>query len=113
MKNIGTCANCKHWTDEHSWDARAVGFKQCSAVRTRWSIEDEAVAGIDKYADDEPISESNYEGASAKWVAAHNAGFKKARAYVQDGSQYRAELVTGPDFFCALWAVLSPGQTVG
>jgi hypothetical protein len=58
-------------------------MRWCRAVRERWLITDEASRNI-------------------KLVSDHTA-LAAARAYVQDGSQYQAEFITGPDFFCALF----------
>ncbi len=87
------CDECRYWVkgDRQDWESSAVGFGWCSAVRERWKITD----GIRWGGGDEA-----WEG----YVTAKNAALTAARAYVQDGSEYRAELITGPDFFCALWA---------
>jgi hypothetical protein len=81
------CDKCKHWAsqDGFDWEAHAVGFGWCKAVRERWVIADEATA-------------ERIDGKAARQEA-----LKASRAYVQDGSEYRAELITGPDFFCALF----------
>ena len=80
------CDQCKHWTTKtHDWTADTAGFGWCQAVRERWVIEDEASS---KRTDTET----------------RIAALKTARAYVQDGSEYTAALLTGPDFFCALYA---------
>ncbi len=79
------CAHCRHWIHEaHSWDANAIGFRRCAAVRERWKIEDEAS-----------------EKRMAEGV--RRAAVKAARAYVEDGSEYHAALVTAGDFSCALF----------
>ncbi len=90
------CDQCKHWDTEEiepEWDAEAIGFHKCRAMRERWRIQDEASGKLD------------YE--SKDYSKVRNDALKSARAYVQDGSQYMAELVTGPDFFCAFFAALS------
>jgi hypothetical protein len=101
------CDECRHWRKEgtEDWEAEAVGFGWCIAVRPRWHIQDEATKGIECEPDpefedwnpDSAPSPQSYEGRQRAALAA-------AKAYVQDGSQYRAELYTAPDFFCALFA---------
>lgn len=83
------CDQCKHWKpdDTEDWAAEEIGFRLCTAVRPRWKIQDEA-------------SELKIEGDAAELRA---EALRAARAYVQDGSEYLADLVTGPDFFCALF----------
>lgn len=84
------CAHCKYWTDdEASWEAEGVGFKRCAAVRERWRIQD---------AVDVPASAPTEE-----WTARRREALKASRAYVEDGSEYKALLWTAPDFFCALF----------
>jgi len=77
------------------------GFRKCVAVRARWDIQDEATAGVPKYPDNEPTVEILYDDVGERWAKAMTEAFRKERAFVQDGSQYIAELWTGPDFFCA------------
>ncbi len=97
------CDQCKHWKpepDEFEWEAKEAGFRQCAAVRERWVIQDEA-ADLRK----EHRSEEAY-------LEARKAALKAALAYVQDGSEYRAELFTTPDFFCALFEELPADMVV-
>lgn len=91
------CDGCKFWglkPGNPSWEAGRAGFGQCAAVRERWEIMDEASSSYagDTEAEEDKFSEMRVEA------------LRKARAYVQDGSEYRAELFTAPDFFCALFA---------
>ncbi len=91
------CDQCRHWgrddDDGSGWEGQSIGFKACSGVKERWRIE--IAIGID-YATTEA------------WLAAESEALKLARAYTQDGSDYKAELVTGPDFFCALFKPKEP-----
>lgn len=88
------CDKCKHWSDKSDeWEAKEVGFRQCMAVRERWVIQDEA--------------SPRWSGGDEEWdtlVKARQLALAAARAYVQDGSEYHAELLTAPDFFCALYS---------
>lgn len=98
-KHTVRCDSCKHWkkdSDQEEWEAKSAGFGECEGVRERWVIQDEASEGVEW--DDEE------EGA---FVTKRREALKAARAYVQDGSQYHAELFTAPDFFCALYIARS------
>lgn len=89
------CDGCKHWkqqSDNEDWEAHGVGFGECLAVRERWRITDDAVKDM----------QYEYDEAS-QFQTKRREALRTARAYVQDGSEYRAELFTGPDFFCALF----------
>lgn len=93
------CDRCKHWPDKaDEWEAEQAGLRHCKAVRARWDIADEAseAAGLAGTRDDS-------EEAEEKFMAVRREALHKARAYVQDGSQYTASLWTRPDFFCALF----------
>jgi hypothetical protein len=92
------CDTCKHWnakSDQQEWEAAGAGFGQCLGVRERWEIMDDASK---KWAD----NDAEQDRADQTRVAA----LKAARAYVQDGSEYHAEMFTAPDFFCALYTPL-------
>lgn len=84
------CENCRHWgrVAETGWEAEEVGFHHCDAIRERWVIEDE---GAERYATD-----------GDEWIRQRADALRAARAFVVDGSEYRAGLFTAPDFFCAL-----------
>lgn len=92
------CDECKHWKFvANDWEAAAIGFGQCSGVRERWRITDEASDGI-KWGDGE-----------SEYVKRRKDALKAAKAYVQDGSEYMANLLTAPDFFCALHTTKTEG----
>lgn len=78
------CDQCQHWAPADEWDAKAAGFRRCLGVRERWKIED-GTSG-ERYDREREI-----------------AALRAARAYVEDASGYIAQLMTGPDFFCALF----------
>jgi hypothetical protein len=91
------CDACKHWQKDsefEEWEAQRAGFGECLAVRARWRIQEEATKGL--VWDDRDTSQ---------YVTKQIDALRAHRAYVQDGSQYRAELFTAPDFFCALFHV--------
>lgn len=93
-----TCSECKHWAlassntfgaEFNDWTATEIGFGKCKAIRARWAVQDEAaIVGL----------HTSSEG----FLAIRRDALKAARAYVQDGSEYHAELVTGATFSCAL-----------
>lgn len=88
------CDNCKHWKHEpEDWAASTIGYGRCLAVRERWEIQDEA------------STERWDDGFGAgEFGKMRSEALKRSKAYVQDGSEYKAELYTAPDFFCALFA---------
>ena len=95
------CDKCKHWgrpNGEEDHEARRAGMKQCMALRLRDKLEDEVGA------------QSFYTGNGVRdadaYMTACDNKLIEARAYVQDGSSYMAELITRPDFFCALFSPL-------
>jgi hypothetical protein len=97
------CDQCKFWNAESAnqeWEAKKAGFGECEAVRPRWEIMDE-VGGYRIHEWDEGHM-TPAELMDAK-VDQRIAALKVAHAYVQDGSEYRAQLFTASDFFCALF----------
>lgn len=91
------CDGCQHWLkDGEDWEAAATGFGTCKAVIARWKIQDAVV----------PMTAADLSVADdgESYLQKRKVALQKARAYVQDGSEYYAELITGPDFFCALYA---------
>lgn len=95
------CETCVYWTDTDEWEAKAAGMKLCEGIKERWVIEDECTALLEKYPDNEPTVEVNWDDVGERWLEAHRRGFEKEKAFVQDASQYKAELYTRPEFFCA------------
>lgn len=95
MTEAKRCDACKHWATEEKfdWEAASIDFRRCMAVKQRWDIMDNAARRVYEGDDDA------YEARQRERMEA----LKASRAYVQDGSEYHAELVTGPDFFCALF----------
>jgi hypothetical protein len=91
---VSRCDQCRHWKESaEGWEARVAGFRLCEGVRERWRITDNVKSSYER-PDDEP-----YES----WEADIGNALKAARAYVEDGSEYKAYLWTAPDFFCALF----------
>lgn len=94
------CDQCRHWKraeeSNEEWEAMGAGLRECAAVRERWRIVEDAVSGLDM----DVVGDDQY-------MTIKKEALRTAKAYVQDGSQYRAELFTGPDFFCALFAPMA------
>lgn len=93
------CATCKHWMPSEKWDVKAAGLRVCGRVFPKWTVEDEIPKAI-RYGrhgwdgDNDPVT--------AAYRAAADSAFREAGAVANDGSQYRAELLTRPEFGCVL-----------
>lgn len=86
------CDGCQHWKKaEEDWEAQAIGFGLCVAVKARWKITDKATIGME------------WDDEGSLFAKLRKDALRESRAYVQDGSEYRAELLTAPNFFCALY----------
>ena len=93
------CDQCKFWGDKSdTWETGEIGFRTCLAVKERWIIADGAHEGIKHPQFDRDDVESY-----RRWARERSDALREARAFVEDGSEYRAVLNTGPDFFCALF----------
>lgn len=83
------CDKCKFWQyPTEAWETIQAGIGVCGGVRERWDIADEASG-----------NRHNNDFTKVRCDA-----LRAARAFVEDGSEYHAALVTAPDFFCALFA---------
>ena len=93
------CDQCQFWGEKaDTWETGQIGFRKCDAVKQRWDIADAAHDGVKhpQFNKDDPAS---YE----RWAKERSDALKASRAFVEDGSEYHAALLTGPDFFCALF----------
>lgn len=112
------CDQCRHWKRDDDgdtdWSQRWTGHGTCKRVRERWRVMEEATDGK-RYEDfvsmedwdmwdDGPPPAGSYTGIQLD-------ALKQAKAVVQDGSDYHAELITAPDFFCALFASCDGGDS--
>ena len=83
---MNNCKTCKHWQKRNEYETgHSQGFGKCAAALmlldcTEWR--DDV---------DERVFKKEYEG---------------HKAFVQDGSDYRADLLTMPDFGCVLHEAL-------
>lgn len=96
---MNTCQSCKHWMPSEDWDVKAGGLRRCGAVKQKWVVEDEVPHELreGKYG-----FEGDEDQKTAAYFAAAERVFAKYKAVVMDGSQYRADLLTRPDFGCIL-----------
>lgn len=100
------CDSCKFWKDnEEDWEAKEVGFRICTKIEARWNIADAAsTAALEKSR--AAFGTKAHEEKRIAYESAETDAIKRARAYVQDGSSYRADLCTAPDFGCVLFEAL-------
>ena len=82
--------------------AARVGFGRCLGIRMRDTIESEAIKGWSWPGG--PNVDWDKDEAAQAWVKAQDDAIRAAKAYAEDASAYRADVFTGPDFFCALFA---------
>lgn len=79
------CKDCKFWTLDTDKDyPKNIGVGKCKRVKLFWDC-------TEWHAMDDSMTE-------AIQVLTEKA--KDDKAFVQDGSDYRAELITTPDFGC-------------
>lgn len=76
MENI--CKNCKHWEESKFYNLKGIIFGDCNKVEMFW--------GCTKW--------DNEGGRILK------EEYKDDKAFVQDGSDYTAVLITKEDFGC-------------
>lgn len=98
------CADCRHWTvAERDWEAERAGFRLCKAVREQWKITGNEGIPYPHRPPEEPWNAPTppeREAAIEAYLERDAEAIRHERAYVVDGSEYRAELWTGPDFGC-------------
>ncbi len=95
---MNRCSTCKFWSDKDEslgWEGTAVGMRQCTRALERWTIMDQANGGAKFCGSDDPADE-------AAWGQRRVDALRQSMVYVQDGSEYRAEMITAPDFGCVL-----------
>lgn len=85
MEKHPACSNCKHWDfprkDKYSSDPKEIN--ECFKAKVLWDC---------KQWNDTDIIEEIYT---------IKEEFKDQKLFVQDGSDYRAVMLTKADFFCA------------
>lgn len=98
------CDRCTHWEAPDDWEPARAGFRRCAAIKERWTITEAAVSDLPWPGGPHIKFDENDQTTDAAWNAYHGAqmqALQREKAYAQDGSDYRANLYTGPDFFCA------------
>ncbi|WP_196232895.1 hypothetical protein [Sphingomonas segetis] len=104
------CDQCRHWArnepDSFVIYERWSGLGRCLAVKERWRVLDNATRDRELgWADDTDWDEfGDQPPPENTWEGVRLAALKKEMAVVQDGSDYHAELLTRPDFYCALYS---------
>lgn len=78
---VGQCKDCAHWDTQDSWASAKRGLGVCAAAKmffdcTEWDKEGERRL---------------------------KPGHELSTAFVQDGSDYRAYLLTKEDHGCTMW----------
>lgn len=83
------CENCKYWTDKDSYDdwdidqeKKDMGLRRCSKAM-------------------ELFEATEWRDVNGDYRRAPKPQFEDQKFFVQDGSDYKAEMFTKPDFFCA------------
>jgi len=87
---FGLCRDCAHWRGEDRyastlWD----GLKQCYAALELWEQKEYTDEGEERWKE----------------------GAENAKAFVQDGSDYHAKLLTRADFGCVQFEQRKPEPT--
>jgi hypothetical protein len=73
------CKDCKHWDAENRSHGMKAEIHKCKRMKMFWDCSDWSEDGNDRIFTDDSL------------------------AFVQDGSDYYAELLTKPEFGCAMW----------
>lgn len=94
------CSQCLHWHTKHG----EAEFGQCNAVPEGSAVADGVSRGFDPYPAD-----GGGDEAEARWELLRRKALQAAMAYLH--SARRAELITAPNFFCALFAKHSPQRS--
>lgn len=97
------CSRCCHWLD----NSGEAGFGKCRAVHRGCAITDQASRGFNPYP-----AEGGGDQAEDRWQSMRDDALKSAMAYLDGEGMRGIELVTAPDYFCALFTAL-PGSSSG
>lgn len=91
---MNTCGTCKYW----GRDGYPLRFENCTAMECTKIIMPDSLNRDDP---NNPIETQYEKDESGRIVKARE--YMRHLAFVQDGSSYRADLITRPDFGCVLW----------
>jgi hypothetical protein len=80
------CDTCKHWEHpaEDDYYYNDVGLRECLRAKPFWEC-------------------SEYDETDGTWQRKLTPEHVNDMMFCQDGSDYRAVLLTKPEFFCAHW----------
>jgi len=92
MSDMKRCDGCKHWDMDSGKAFSGTGL--CTKARPLWDVSEWDRYGGDHDGDVDPE-------AAAEWTRCIKPEFADLKMFCQDGSDYRADLLTKPDFFCA------------
>jgi len=84
------CKNCLYWNESDSNVIKNAKIGNCSMVKQFWDVTEWVENGKDEDGDDVFIRDSKKE-------------FTHHKAFVKDGSDYFAELITKEEFGCNQW----------
>lgn len=115
------CTTCRHWMpavdpdDElaeyrshNDWQAEKIGYRKCMRIIARWKHQDKVDPTLQqKWRSGGATDKSATE---AYWKAVEEA-VVASKAYVQDGSEYVADMFTAPDFGCVLHETQTEKET--
>ena len=78
----GRCVTCKWWSDEATRSKPEL--RECDRIPQRWDA-------------------FEWDDDAGNWDDVLKPEFADIKAFAEDGSSYRAALVTAPDFGCVMW----------
>lgn len=79
------CDECKFWNLKEGKDYAGTGL--CTKAQPLWEVSEW----------EQEYDEADHE----RWKRGLKPQFADLKVFVQDGSDYRAIMLTAPDFFCA------------
>jgi hypothetical protein len=86
------CGNCTHWNaSDDDWLFTSAGMGKCEAIPEYWELTERI----------------NYDEVE-DYDKAQSDALRTSKAVVRDGSRYRADLMTAPDFCCCLHRPKAP-----
>ena len=84
------CKNCIFWDEHESIVIRNAKIGKCAMAKQFWDVTEWVENGKDEDGDDVFIRDTSEK-------------FKHHKAFVKDGSDYYAELITKEEFGCNQW----------
>lgn len=96
---MNTCATCAHWHEPEEWDVKDAGMGRCARIKHSSPHE---LLGVGDYAG-MAENDNDYDAQEIKVKALRTSKAIEAMAIVVDGSGYRADFYSRPEFGCVLW----------